>query len=146
MGYKLSKRLHCFQSLVSVYTTPRVVKIESKILAITYLALLIMVWAAFLRSYQMDLRRIYQKTCDAKGIVVLKVKGVFSTEGYTDEELATPNPQLYRRLWDTEDILRCSGDDFFITTNLIITSNQTRGRCSQVISRYNYNTNIRFSM
>jgi len=132
MTYTFSKRLSWARSLITIYTTTRVVKIQSKTLAITYLALMVIVWAAFLRSYQLDLKRIYQKSCEAKGVVLLKVKGVISTEDYTDEELGIPEPALYRRVWDTEDLMRYYGDGFFITSNVIITANQTRGRCGQV--------------
>ena len=68
-------------------------------------------------------------------VVVTKVKGVLRTQ-FTDKELAVPNPEFYRRVWDASDIVTPAhggeSGGFFLLTNVIITPNQTRGVCSEV--------------
>ncbi len=64
-----------------------------------------------------------------------KVKGVLRTQ-FTDKELAIPNPEFYRRVWDANDIVTPAhggeSGGFFLLTNVIITPNQTRGLCPEV--------------
>jgi len=54
---------------------------------------------------------------------------------FTDAELGVPNPEFYRRVWDSVDIAAPSvGEEsggFFILTNVLITANQTRGSCPE---------------
>ena len=87
-------------------------------------------------SYELDFRNVYQKSCDATGSVSTKVKGVLSTENFSDQQIGTKWPQLYRRIWDVSDTVLPPylGNEFFVLTNLIITPNQTLGVCPEVRS------------
>lgn len=71
----------------------------------------------------------YQEFENVEIAVVTKVKGVAFTN-------TNPNiPDIYKRIWDTSDLIvpPSENDAFFITTNIIITPNQTRGACSEVL-------------
>ena len=55
---------------------------------------------------------------------------------FTDEELVgvpTPWKPLYRRIWDVTDYVvpPTENNAFFVTTNVIITPNQTQGSCPE---------------
>ena len=72
----------------------------------------------------------YQEFAYVESAVVTKVKGVAFTN-------TNPNiPDIYKRIWDTSDLIvpPSENDAFFITTNIIITPNQSRGACSEVYS------------
>lgn len=69
--------------------------------------------------------------------VTTKVKGVIYTNLST-EELGVPKDyaELYNRIWDPTDYVIPTGGGefggFFVTTNVIITPNQTRDVCPEV--------------
>lgn len=77
----------------------------------------------------------YQDTCFVESSVVTKVKGVAYTN-FSDHELNVSNPAWYQRVWDQSDyVFPPSANEnggFFIMTNIIITPNQTRGKCPEV--------------
>jgi hypothetical protein len=87
---------------------------------------------------ELDLRKVYQKTCPVHGSVVAKVKGVVSTEDVPDSEFKVSDPRIYKRVWDTSDLIfpPYGGDgnegSFIAVTNLLITSNQSKGICPEV--------------
>lgn len=64
---------------------------------------------------------------------------------YTDASPKVPNN--YKRVWDVSDLVVPASENeaVFLTTNLVITPNQTRGVCSEVSSSkikyriHNYN-------
>ncbi|ODN02953.1 P2X purinoceptor 4 [Orchesella cincta] len=81
----------------------------------------------------------YQETCPVTSAVTTKVKGVVYTN-LTRQQLGVPAnySPLYERIWDPTDYtIPTSGGEygeyggFFITTNVIITPNQTRGQCPE---------------
>lgn len=78
----------------------------------------------------------YQATSRIESVVVTKVKGVLKT-AFLDKELGLPNADLYNRIWDASDlVIPSNGEEsggFFILTDLVITPNQTRGVCPEVI-------------
>ena len=57
-----------------------------------------------------------------------------SIVGYNDERLPPENKQLYERVWDEADYVVPPAENgaFFITTNIVITPNQTMGQCPEV--------------
>jgi len=64
------------------------------------------------------------------------VKGNIITN-FTDEELVNVKPEwrhLYKRVWDITDLAvpPVENSAFFVTTNLVITPNQTRGECPEL--------------
>lgn len=71
----------------------------------------------------------YQEFGNVESAVVSKVKGVAFTK--FPETL----PDIYKRVWDTSDLIVPPSENnaFFITTNIIVTPNQTRGVCSEVV-------------
>ena len=72
----------------------------------------------------------YQEFGKVESAIVTKVKGV----AYTN--ISKNIPEIYKRIWDTSDLIvpPSENDAFFITTNIIITPNQTRGTCGEVIA------------
>ena len=70
----------------------------------------------------------YQEFGRLESSVVTKVKGVTCTKNLENI------PEVYKRIWDTSDIIipPSENDAFFVTTNVVITPNQTRGVCSEV--------------
>lgn len=79
----------------------------------------------------------YQLTSPVTSAVTTKVKGVAYTN-VTSQQLDVPPgySSLYNRIWDPTDyVIPTSGGEyggFFITTNVVITPNQTRGVCAEV--------------
>ncbi len=66
------------------------------------------------------------------------MKGHLSTEDVPNSAFQITNPELYKRIWDTSDLIfpPYGGDgqdgSFIAATNLLITPNQTRGVCAEV--------------
>lgn len=73
------------------------------------------------------------------GVVSAKVKGFDSTEHLPYDALQMSNPDLYRRLWDFVDLVSppFGGEGqytgFTVATNFVITANQSRGKCAEVV-------------
>lgn len=69
----------------------------------------------------------YQEFGKVESAVIMKVKGVAFSQ-------PDALPEIYRRVWDTTDLVIPPSENsaFFVTTNMIITPNQTRGTCSEV--------------
>lgn len=82
----------------------------------------------------------YQEFCSVESAVVTKVKGVAFTN--TQRNV----PEIYKRIWDTSDLIvpPSENDAFFVTTNIIITPNQTRRTCSEVVNRSCASSKITF--
>ncbi|XP_021949297.1 P2X purinoceptor 4 [Folsomia candida] len=129
--------LQYFKSWVTIYSTSRQVQIKSTLLAVCQLLIVITVWVAYLGSLNLNLKNVYQKSCPVQGAIVSKVKGHLSTEDIPDSAFKISNPELYRRIWDTSDLVfpPYGGDgqdgSFIAVTNLLITPNQTRGVCAE---------------
>lgn len=85
----------------------------------------------------------YQEFGPVESAVVTKVKGVTLTELNLPGQKA---PDLYHRIWDTSDLIvpPSENDAFFITTNVVITPNQTRGTCSEVSKTKHLITDISY--
>src|SRR4051812_17226799 len=84
----------------------------------------------------LTVNKLHETTCPVKSVVTIQVKGVFSTKNIPEEALNVSNPELYRKVWDAQDIVSPDGGGdsggFFVMTNLHITPNQTRGFCAEV--------------
>ena len=65
----------------------------------------------------------------------LHISGVAFTNFTDDELFAVPQPwkPLYRRVWDVTDYVvpPTENNAFFVTTNVIITPNQSQGSCPE---------------
>ena len=70
----------------------------------------------------------YQEVGKVESSVVTKMKGVV----YTDRSYKVPGN--YKRVWDVSDLVVPASENeaVFLTTNLVITPNQTRTTCSEV--------------
>lgn len=76
----------------------------------------------------MIFKKGYQKVGPIASSTVIKVKGVTFTKTKSKDL-----PEMYRRIWDTSDLISSDNDAFFVTTNVITTPNQTRTTCSEVL-------------
>ena len=72
----------------------------------------------------------YQEFGKVESAVVTKVKGV----AFTERSKYTQLPYDYRRIWDVPDLIVPSSENnaFFVTTNIVITANQSRSTCGEV--------------
>nr|CAH0108652.1 unnamed protein product [Daphnia galeata] len=118
--------LKVFSNFLFWYETPKVVHIRSKKVGILgrFLQLCVL---SYIVGYVMVYKKGYQEFANVESAVVTKVKGVAFTN-------TNPNiPDIYKRIWDTSDLIvpPSENDAFFITTNIIITPNQSRGACSE---------------
>ena len=78
----------------------------------------------------------YQETDSVVSAVTTKMKGNIKTN-FSSSELVGVKEEwkpLYSRVWDVTDLVvpPVENKAFFITTNLVITPNQTRGQCSEL--------------
>lgn len=119
------------------YDTPKIVHIKSKRIGITNRFLQIII-VSYIIGFAIVWQKGYQLTCTVSSAVTTKVKGVTFTNVPKAQLLNVPKQykSLYNRIWDPTDyVIPTSGEEyggFFITTNLVITPNQTRGVCPEV--------------
>ncbi|EFX89097.1 hypothetical protein DAPPUDRAFT_310786 [Daphnia pulex] len=120
--------LKAFSNFLFWYDTPKVVHIRSKKVGILgrFLQLCVL---SYIVGYVMVYKNGYQKFADVESSVVTKVRGSVAFTNSTNKNI----PDIYRRIWDTSDLIVPPSENnaFFITTNIIITPNQTRGACSE---------------
>lgn len=117
------------------YDTPKIVHIKSKKIGVLsrFVQLAII---AYIIGYVLYYNKAYQEFDEVVSAVSSKVKGVVFTD-FPDEDL-TNVPEawkyLYRRIWDVTDFVvpPTQNNAFFVTTNMIITPNQTKGTCSEM--------------
>ena len=111
------------KSFLFSYETPKVIEIESRFIGVFYKILqlvlfsLVIVWVFILNNG-------YQYIDNgAIGGTTNKIKGVAYSNS-TDQRVG-------RRIWDSADLHVPPQDDgaFFLTTNVILTKNQTQGEC-----------------
>ncbi|KAL5017512.1 hypothetical protein ScPMuIL_007101 [Solemya velum] len=114
-------------SLFSVffeYDTPRIVHIRSKKVGVInrFLQLCII---GYVIGFAIVFKKGYQDFDDVQSAVTTKVKGVALTN--------SSDPGLQLRIWDVSDYIVPPQENnaFFVTTNLIITENQTQGTCDE---------------
>ncbi|CAG7727681.1 unnamed protein product, partial [Allacma fusca] len=86
--------------------------------------------------YGLAYSKDYQKVVQAESVVSIKVRGSVYTTNFDDKEFVLPNPELYKRFWDAQDVVSPAyggeSGGFVVMTNLvIITANQTRGTCAE---------------
>ncbi|CAL8095540.1 unnamed protein product [Orchesella dallaii] len=129
--------LHYFKSLLTVYTTTRLVRIRSTFLAVVYIVVVTFMWFTFFLGWlHLDIKKAYQKSCPVRGVVSTKVKGFASTEHLSNIG-SISNAALYRRTWDFIDLVSppFGGEGQYtgitVATNFVITVNQTRGTCPE---------------
>ncbi|CAL1272479.1 unnamed protein product [Larinioides sclopetarius] len=120
------------ESLFS-YETPKIVQIKSILVGVIS-RLIQLIIIAYIIGYAIIYQKGYQEFSDVESSVTTKVKGIaltnFSKEDFNPEIL---HPEWYRRVWDVADFVVPPSENgaTFIATNVIITSNQTLGTCSE---------------
>ena len=116
------------------YDTPRVVHIRSKRVGVLsrFVQLCIL---SYIIGYVIVYQKGYQQFDPVESAVTTKLKGITFTN-FTDQELINVPMEwkyLYRRIWDVTDYVvpPTENNAFFVTTNVIITPNQTRSTCPE---------------
>ena len=137
------------------YDTPRIVHIRSKRVGVLsrFVQACIL---TYIVGYVIVYQKGYQKFDKVTSAVTTKLKGRNRNAGarrgfnmtsrrpisgvvftnFTDDELVgvpLPWKPLYRRIWDATDYVvpPTENNAFFVTTNVIITPNQTQGSCAE---------------
>jgi len=117
---------NAFVNFLFWYETPKVVHIRSKKVGLLgrFLQLCVL---SYVIGYVLVFNKGYQEVGKVESSVVTKVKGVV----YTDPSYVVPDN--YKRVWDVSDLVVPASENeaVFLTTNLVITPNQTRGACSE---------------
>ncbi|PRD22779.1 UNVERIFIED_CONTAM: P2X purinoceptor 4 [Trichonephila clavipes] len=89
------------------------------------------------KRYAIIYNKGYQDFSPIESSVTTKVKGVVFTN-YSKNEFndLVPDVDVYRRIWDTADYVVPPSENnaFFVVTNIVITSNQTQGKCPEDIT------------
>ena len=119
-------------SLFFEYDTPKIVHIKSKKIGI-FSRLIQLLIISYIVGFVLVYKKGYQERGAVVSAVTTKLKGALLTN-FTPEEVVGVREEwrgLYSRVWDTTDLVvpPVENNAFFITTNLEITPNQTRGEC-----------------
>ncbi|XP_077532980.1 P2X purinoceptor 4-like isoform X1 [Haemaphysalis longicornis] len=116
------------------YETLKLVQIDSKKIGLLNRTVQLAIMC-FVIGYAMFYEKGYQIFSPCTSASTVKVKGALSTEFLPDDVFnpALEDPQRYRRVWDIEDIVVPPHDTnkFFITTNVLVTPNQTMSQCPE---------------
>ena len=117
------------------YDTPKIVHIKSKRIGIMSRVVQILI-ISYVIGFVLVHKKGYQETDSVVSAVTTKMKGNIKTN-FSSTELVGVKEEwkpLYSRVWDVTDLVvpPVENKAFFITTNLVITPNQTRGECSEL--------------
>lgn len=117
------------------YETPRLVKVHNVYLGLVIRVCQILVFS-YVISYAILYERGYQEFAQVESSVTVKLKGTSRSHIPTHENATTILPEwrhLYSRIWDVADYVVPPAENgaFFITTNVVITPNQTQGSCAE---------------
>lgn len=120
------------ESLFS-YETPKIVQIKSIVIGIIGRLIQIII-IAYIIGFAIVYKKGYQEFSAVESSVTTKVKGVVFTN-FSDDEFNSNiiHREWYRRIWDVADYVIPPSENgaTFIATNIVITSNQTRGTCNE---------------
>lgn len=119
-GESIKKRI---SSYFFSYETPKVIEIESRFVGVSHKILQLILFALVI-VWVFILNNGYQFIDNgAIGGTTNKIKGI----AYSN----STDPRVGRRIWDSADLHVPPQDDgaFFLTTNIILTKNQTQGIC-----------------
>ncbi|GIY32563.1 p2X purinoceptor 4 [Caerostris darwini] len=129
LGWRVAKSDNCFFE----YYTPKIVLIKNiKVGILNRFVQLAII--CYIIGYAIIYNKGYQDFSPIESSVTTKVKGVvytnFSKNEFND---MIPDPEIYRRIWDTADYIVPPSENnaFFVVTNIVITSNQRQGRCAE---------------
>ncbi|KAG8201730.1 hypothetical protein JTE90_012791 [Oedothorax gibbosus] len=115
------------------YYTPKIVLIKNKKIGFLnrFIQLAII---SYIIGFVIIYNKGYQDFSPLESSVTTKVKGVvYSNFSDSDFNDLVPNTEVYRRIWDTVDYVVPSSENnaFFVTTNIVITANQSQGNCPE---------------
>ncbi|XP_013779732.1 P2X purinoceptor 4-like [Limulus polyphemus] len=125
-----------FKSIISEffeYDTTKIVHIKSKKAGILNRIVQLII-IAYIVCFAVIYKKGYQDFSTLESSVTTKVKGVAYTNFSNDKF----NPKIknfddYRRVWDVSDYVIPSSENgaFFVTTNVVVTPNQTQFHCPE---------------
>lgn len=118
--YQLKKGL----SVIFEYNTPKVVHIHSKSIGVLNRVVQLVV-IGYIIGWVLIYKGGYQLVDRGIPGTTTKVKGVAFTH--------LNNPRIGKKVWDAQDIVVPAEENnaFFVTTNVIVTNNQTQGECPE---------------
>ncbi|XP_035222015.1 P2X purinoceptor 4-like [Stegodyphus dumicola] len=129
----MSKKVKLFFLNLFEYYTPKIVLIRNIKVGVLYRIVQLAI-ISYIIGYAIIWNKGYQEFSTIESSVTTKVKGVVLTN-FSQREF---NPQIqnidvYRRIWDTADYVVPPSENnaFFVITNIVITSNQTQGKCPE---------------
>lgn len=117
------------------YDTPKIVTVKSKKIGLLSRCFQLCI-LAYIIGFVMIYNKGYQEQGDIESDVTTKVKGISVTNFSKDQfqpQVPLDHQHLYNRVWDvTEYVVPPSENEaFFVTTNVVITPNQTLGVCDE---------------
>jgi len=129
-------------SFLTVYSTPKVVQVHNKKIAL-FNRLVQLLLFTYVVVFMIILKNGYQLASPIESAVITKIKGTLeinltNNANLTDPYLNDPSKLLsYNKVWDSQDIVYPpkESNGFFLTTNLVITKNQTLGTCADFSSK-----------
>ncbi|XP_050025123.1 P2X purinoceptor 4-like isoform X2 [Dermacentor andersoni] len=132
-----SATVHVFSAFFFEYRTLKVVQIGNRKIGLLNRTIQLVI-IGFIIGYALIYEKGYQRYSSCTSAVTVKVKGALSTESLSEDAFkpALGDTRHYRRMWDNEDIVVPPHDSnqFFITTNVILTPNQTISACPEELS------------
>ena len=143
------KFLSKFFSSIIEYDTPKVVTVHNPTIGLLRRGMQLCV-VLYVSLYQLWYAQGYQEFAGVESSVTTKVQLVVfifdkmihtQVKGYSLSSLGLEPPplpsnlrEMYERVWDEADYVVPSAENgaFFVTTNVVITPNQTLGQCPEV--------------
>ena len=126
--------MHFFiQHYLKEYRFNRQNVVQSKKIAILYICFCLAVWTLIIVWVVVNGGHVY-KTNQVKTTTIMKVSKAFETNYSMKEFKQWVQPEEinnYNRIWNAEDYATILPDEVQVTTNLVITSNQTMSLCSE---------------
>eukprot|EP00095_Tigriopus_kingsejongensis_P001653 snap_masked-scaffold801_size95070-processed-gene-0.12 protein:Tk01653 transcript:snap_masked-scaffold801_size95070-processed-gene-0.12-mRNA-1 annotation:"hypothetical protein DAPPUDRAFT_206200" len=135
MGSRWDRLGHVMLQSFIEYETPRLVKVHNVYLGLVIRVSQILVFS-YVISYAILYERGYQEFGQVESSVTVKLKGTSRSHIPTHDNVTTvPSDwrHLYNRIWDVADYVVPPAENgaFFITTNVVLTPNQTQGACPE---------------
>ncbi|KAH7955445.1 hypothetical protein HPB52_000889 [Rhipicephalus sanguineus] len=126
-----------FSAFFFQYRTLKVVQIGNRKIGVLNRTIQLAIMG-FVIGYALLYEKGYQRYSSCTSAVTVKVKGAVSTDSLPEDAFksALGDTSHYRRVWDSEDIVVPPHDSnqFFITTNVILTPNQTISACPEELN------------
>jgi len=131
-GHPLSSLSSILSSMME-YETPKVVTVHNPSIGLLRRGLQLCV-VLYVALYQLWYAQGYQEFAGMESSVTTKVKGYSQSTLGSARPSVPPNIRMmYERVWDEADYVVPPAENgaFFVTTNVVITPNQTWGECPE---------------